>query len=73
MEELISISSKFRFNSDGEGGEYETLVLDSPHMKKGDYSRWRNVMAKEQRVLGYFLRSADFQSLGSNRKYRSHV
>ena len=35
VEELISISSKFRFNSDGEGGEYETLVLDSPHMKKG--------------------------------------
>ena len=34
VEKLISISSKFRFNSDGEGGEYETLVLDSPHMKK---------------------------------------
>ena len=34
VEELIGISSKFRFNADGEGGEYETLVLDSPHMKK---------------------------------------
>tara|TARA_B100000214_G_scaffold230616_1_gene168104 strand:+ start:1361 stop:2050 length:690 start_codon:yes stop_codon:yes gene_type:complete len=34
VEELIGISSKFRFNADGEGGEYETLVLASPHMKK---------------------------------------
>ena len=47
VEELISISSKFRFNSDGEGGEYETLVLDSPHMKRritldGEMSWQRN-------------------------------
>ena len=35
VEELIGISSKFRFNADGEGGEYETLVLGSPHMEKG--------------------------------------
>ena len=35
VEELIGISSKFRFNADGEGGEYETLVLGSPHMKRG--------------------------------------
>lgn len=34
IEELITVSSKFRFNPDGEGGEYETLVLDSPHMEK---------------------------------------
>ena len=34
VEELIGISSKFRFNADGEGGEYETLVLGSPHMEK---------------------------------------
>ncbi len=34
IEDLIDISAKFRFNPDGEGGEYETLVLDSPHMKK---------------------------------------
>ena len=34
MEELIGISSEFSFNADGEGGEYETLVLDSPHMKR---------------------------------------
>ena len=34
VDELIGISSEFRFNADGEGGEYETLVLDSPHMKR---------------------------------------
>ena len=32
---LISIiSSQFRFNLDGEGGEFETIVVDAPHMKQ---------------------------------------
>ncbi len=34
VEELIQTSQRFRFNADGEGGEYETLVLDAPHMTK---------------------------------------
>ena len=29
---LEKLSKKFRFNIDGEGGEYETLVIDGPHM-----------------------------------------
>jgi ABC transporter with metal-binding/Fe-S-binding domain ATP-binding protein len=30
---LKSLASKYRFNVDGEGGEYETLVVAGPHMK----------------------------------------
>jgi len=30
--ELRKLSSKYRFNVDGEGGEYETLVVAGPHM-----------------------------------------
>ena len=38
MDELIArklknLASKYRFNVDGEGGEYETLVVAGPHMK----------------------------------------
>ena len=29
---LKQLSEKYRFNVDGEGGEYETLVLFGPHM-----------------------------------------
>tara|TARA_B100000401_G_scaffold410870_1_gene329256 strand:- start:1355 stop:2101 length:747 start_codon:yes stop_codon:yes gene_type:complete len=32
--ELEKISEEFRFNVDGEGGEFETLVTNAPHMKK---------------------------------------
>lgn len=32
--ELEKISEKFRFNVDGEGGEFETLVTNAPHMKR---------------------------------------
>ena len=31
LETLIDLSNKFRFNVDGEGGEYETLVVYGPH------------------------------------------
>ncbi len=31
--ELLELSKKYRFNIDGEGGEYETLVTSGPHMK----------------------------------------
>ena len=31
---LSIISSQFRFNLDGEGGEFETIVVDAPHMKQ---------------------------------------
>ena len=30
---LKSLAAKYRFNFDGEGGEYETLVVAGPHMK----------------------------------------
>jgi len=33
VEELILTSKRFRFNADGEGGEYETLVVKAPHME----------------------------------------
>jgi len=32
LEELISLSEQHRFHPDGEGGEFETLVLSGPHM-----------------------------------------
>ena len=34
LEELTVLSNKFRFNLDGEGGEFETITLDAPHFKK---------------------------------------
>ena len=30
---LNELSKKFRFNLDGEGGEFETITVDGPHMK----------------------------------------
>ena len=44
---LKELATKYRFNVDGEGGEYETLVLAGPHMK-GDLDldfeiRWDGV------------------------------
>ena len=34
LDSLSKISSQFRFNLDGEGGEFETIVVDAPHMKQ---------------------------------------
>ena len=31
LKEIEELSEKFRFNVDGEGGEYETLVVSGPH------------------------------------------
>ena len=31
--ELQSLADRYRFNVDGEGGEFETAVLDAPWMK----------------------------------------
>lgn len=31
---LGQLAEKYRFNLDGEGGEFETIVLDAPHMKQ---------------------------------------
>jgi diphthamide synthase (EF-2-diphthine--ammonia ligase) len=31
LAKLIELSNKFRFNVDGEGGEYETLIVHGPH------------------------------------------
>ncbi|MAR93842.1 MAG: TIGR00289 family protein [Euryarchaeota archaeon] len=31
LKEMEELSNKFRFNVDGEGGEYETLVVSGPH------------------------------------------
>ena len=33
--ELENLSQKYRFNFDGEGGEYETLIVNGPHMRYG--------------------------------------
>ena len=33
LDELKKLASKYRFHVDGEGGEYETLVVAGPHMK----------------------------------------
>ena len=34
LEELIFLSKKYRFNLDGEGGEFETITVDGPHMER---------------------------------------
>jgi len=31
---LIDLSEKYRFNLDGEGGEFETITLNAPHFEK---------------------------------------
>jgi len=44
LEELTRISNIFRFNLDGEGGEFETIVVDAPHMSQriavSGHSNW---------------------------------
>ncbi|MBP51417.1 MAG: diphthine--ammonia ligase [Candidatus Thalassarchaeaceae archaeon] len=34
LRELEELSKRYRFNVDGEGGEFETLVLGAPHMNR---------------------------------------
>jgi uncharacterized protein (TIGR00290 family) len=34
LEKLIFLSKKYRFNLDGEGGEFETITVNGPHMEK---------------------------------------
>ena len=34
LKELIGISERNRFNLDGEGGEFETIVVGAPHMRR---------------------------------------
>ena len=34
LNELIALSLRYRFNLDGEGGEFETIVVSAPHMKR---------------------------------------
>ena len=45
LEELTRISNIFRFNLDGEGGEFETIVVDAPHMSQriavSGHSNWK--------------------------------
>ena len=47
LKRLIALSSKFRFNVDGEGGEYETLVVNGPHfegqIKIDGMSQWSGI------------------------------
>jgi len=44
LDPLSEISAEFRFNLDGEGGEFETIVVGAPHMRKridvSGYSDW---------------------------------
>ena len=32
LERLEDLSNQYRFNLDGEGGEFETIVVNAPHM-----------------------------------------
>ena len=45
LEELTRISANYRFNLDGEGGEFETIVVDAPHMSQpiavSGHSNWK--------------------------------
>jgi diphthine-ammonia ligase len=45
LEELTRIAAKYRFNLDGEGGEFETIVVDAPHMSQpidvSGHSNWK--------------------------------
>ena len=34
LNELIDLSKRHRFNLDGEGGEFETIVVRGPHMRR---------------------------------------
>ena len=34
LNELIDLSQRHRFNLDGEGGEFETIVVSAPHMRR---------------------------------------
>jgi diphthamide synthase (EF-2-diphthine--ammonia ligase) len=34
VKELKLLSEKYRFNVDGEGGEYETFVVGGPHLSR---------------------------------------
>tara|TARA_X000001036_G_scaffold260054_1_gene241797 strand:+ start:1584 stop:2327 length:744 start_codon:yes stop_codon:yes gene_type:complete len=34
LDKLIHLSNKYRFNLDGEGGEFETITVNGPHMNK---------------------------------------
>ena len=34
FDKLIHLSNKYRFNLDGEGGEFETITVNGPHMNK---------------------------------------
>ena len=34
LKELMDLSKRHRFNLDGEGGEFETIVVSAPHMRK---------------------------------------
>ena len=34
LNELIDLSQGHRFNLDGEGGEFETIVVSAPHMRR---------------------------------------
>ena len=34
LKELIDLSQRHRFNLDGEGGEFETIVVSAPHMRR---------------------------------------
>ena len=53
LEELSVISREFRFNLDGEGGEFETIVLDAPHMAKKDKEVLVIQTGKEIEELGF--------------------
>jgi len=40
---LIDLSEKYRFNLDGEGGEFETITLNAPHFEKAIICEGRKI------------------------------
>jgi diphthine-ammonia ligase len=48
LEELEAVTGKYGINLSGEGGEYETLVLDSPlHLRPLLVSAWKEELARD--------------------------
>ncbi len=53
LEELCNISEKYRFNIDGEGGEFETSVINAPHFKSKIYWEGEKVWKRDSGMLKF--------------------
>ena len=43
LDKLEKLSEKYRFNLDGEGGEFETIVTNAPHLSEPIILEWENI------------------------------